>query len=118
MLSKIEEEVRVSDNILEFWQAMKLVSEGKEVQYQLESTAAWINFNGTQPAKNYMGNHIKWRLKPTPVKYSVDIWLDKQPVSCSSYHFKEMLLGNADWANNQTENCNKKYKITVESYEE
>ena len=117
MLSKIEEEVRVSENIIPFWLAMKLVSEGKEVQYQLESTAAWIKFDGIKPAKNYMDNHIKWRLKPTPVKYSVDIWLDKQPVSYSSYRFKEILLGDADWSNERTNDCNKKHKITVESVE-
>lgn len=102
---------------IEFWQSMKLVHEGKEVQYL--SGDVWCDFKSE--GNLYYLINSKWRQKPTQVKYSVDVWLSKIPQSDTSldnttFHIEIIGSGN-HFSRVKTELCNKKYKITVESCE-
>ena len=95
---------------------MKLVSEGKEVQYQSDMFG-WYTFKEGSHVTEYQLK--KWRLKSTPVKYSVDIWLEHEPIHKSECdELKSYLFGNNSWNNVKSYTCNKKYKITVESVEQ
>jgi hypothetical protein len=102
--------------VIPFWQAMKLVSEGKEVEYKM--SGAWFKYDKSRGMSEDAFIY-EWRIKPTPVKYSVDIWLDGEPISCSNYTFKNRVIGEYITSSIiKTEKCNKHYKITVESVEE
>lgn len=102
----------MSNEIIPFWQAMKYESEGKTVQYYGESYA-WADFKIGCLISDY--HKKKWRVKPEPVKYSVDIWLDKAPIfDANGCNFANYMLGAANWIRTPNSICNKKCTITVE----
>lgn len=75
--------------------------------------------NGSIMCTSYLDSP-KWQKYTVPVRYSVDIWLNKTP----RYDVMGLsLLGyiagkDRDWNQWETHNCNKKYKITVEEVKE
>jgi hypothetical protein len=106
---------------MEFWEAIKVYTQEKRmIQFESLHDGTWINFDEAlcQCPNKYLNRN--WRLKPEPVKYSVDIWLDREPVhEDRDFLFKQTILGqNTCYLFQQSERCNKKYKITIQSVEE
>jgi hypothetical protein len=101
--------------IISFGFAMCAVEQGKWVQYS-DTELTWFNLHDGC-LKLHEAQNFKWRIKPTPVKYSVDIWLNKEPkIDGGCIHLDTFLFGTPiGYAKNRTDMCNKHFKITVES---
>jgi hypothetical protein len=104
--------------ILPFWLAMKHHSEGKSVQFRPKNHEDWCDFLG----KNNMCSTCfedEWRLKPEPVKYSVDIWTDKIPKSEDTHSIYGVTIGNdTNWETKKSNKFNTPVRITVEVLEQ
>lgn len=108
--------------IISFGTAMLAHKQGKTVQYFDETWSdygdTWSDYGDTCVYSVYLCNRLKWRIKPEPVKYSVDVWLDRVPEIGISYDFFEYVCGmGAHWNKKSVRDCNKHYKLTVESVE-
>lgn len=97
---------------ISFGNAMVAYEKGKTVQYY--SDIKWFDF--CDKLKYNFPDLVmcKWRIKPEPVKYSVDVWLDKVPViDRTDGTLGRYLVGDIRWSEKELEGF-KKYSITVE----
>jgi hypothetical protein len=98
-----------------FHEAMKAYYEGNAVQFYIEATQMWVTFNSLQFLDIHALTQCKWRMKPEPVKYEKEIWLNENPseggdrVSLGNY-----LFNSTDWKGVKHERCPVKVKVTVE----
>lgn len=111
----IKREKKKMTETLEFWEAMKADSEGKDVQFLC--IEVWTDFTGCDRVNNY--KTYKWRIKPEPIKYSKDVWLEQKPrsgeLTRTLHHY---LFDTSGWSESKTNSFNKHYKVTVEEVHE
>jgi len=102
---------------IKFWEAMKAESEGKTVQFRWDEY--WHDYDKSCGISKECHSY-KWRIKPEPVKYSVYMWLDRQPeIDNSCHHLDNYLFGkNVTYSKVKSNECIHKVKLTVESCEE
>lgn len=103
-------------DIISFGTAIVAHEQGKTVQFY-NPKYGYVDFDIKH--NDFSANKLsetKWRIKPKPVKYSIDIWMNKTPkidVACTN--FANTLLGSPIIYNStKTDICNKKVTITVE----
>lgn len=102
--------------LISFGNAMVAHEQGKTVQYY---NVNWRNLSTYNNCSLDVLSSYKWRINPEPVKYSVDMWLDRIPeIDNNCHHLDNFLFGKTiTYSKNKTEVCNKKCKITVEMEE-
>lgn len=102
--------------IISFANAMCAHEQGKTVQFEYHES--WQEFRKDISFTMSRLIESRWRIKPEPIKYSVDVWLEKTPaIAAKAQTLGQYLVGENNYWELKAGHNYKHYKITVEAME-